>query len=334
MEAAQLELRMQEMMQAITVFTKGGTSAQVEQAERILMDFQTGQDWQSNLMIYLELSKSTEQDVALVAYLQVKQILKINGKQLSANQLEQLLTLLAQQTAIITQATLPTYCEAMAHILVQLFLLNQGEFVAKTAIDAISGLSGLLREILTSGFTNLHLQIQLTLLVSLNDLLLTEKPFMDEHAKAMLAHFYESLLPQLVGVSRTFCEFLLMVLERSDQLGNDNQNHIRQNAELFFRLLKSEVKECADTKTLYGSFTEFLTKMPFLMESLYARAGCFQFLLHVLSKYFILLNSSLDYLKNSFDFLTLNLGFLLKVTGSAEVVKFTAKVGSTKSEQP
>lgn len=310
-----------------------GNPDHIAQAEERLMGLQSSPTWKENLMVYTELASNEDAQVSLISYIQIKYILKQNAKYLDNDELKGIIKHLFVQKAKIVGPVIPTYSDLIGIALFQLFVGGQEAYVLDAAKELIQGISPILVEAFNKGFTNNDLEVHLLVLLSLGECLLSEKSYMNETQKASMKIFYQTLKPEIQKTTTGYLEFLKLIVDGIEKLNEYNRNKVQENNTLYFGLLKIFVRECNETKELYNCFTDFPTMVLNCVSAFFDNQDVFEFIIDILGSYFVLMNSSLDYMKNSFDFLAKNLTFMLTLTGVPKVVKSLSEVILSKVEQ-
>lgn len=302
-----------------------GDASQIALAEDRLMSLQSGPTWKENLSVYIELASSEEAQLSMVAFIQIKYILKQNAKHLAADDLKAMVRHLVLLKAKIAVPVIHTYSDLIGLALCQLFANSEESFVLEAAREFVQGVTPMLVDAFRQGFTNNDLQIQLQVLLSMTDHLMSEKIYFNDKQKASLTLFYRSLLPNIESTVKAYLDFLKVILAGVDQLTDHNRSKTQDINRLLFMILRVFVKECTDSRDLYASFADFPTIMLESVSRFIDQRPVFDFIVDILADYFTLAISSLDYMKNSFDFLAINLRFALTLFGVSKVVKTVAQ---------
>ncbi len=321
-----MEAASNEIVENIKVITRGGTEDQIKLAEDRLMSFQTSHDWRQFLLTYLALCQSSDPEVAMVSLIQLRYIIKSRDDEISSEEKSTLLLKLVSLKEQLPKPLVGVYCQLVSLILLQELSRGQVGFVGKILINILETVEPHLQAILHSGFKDHELSIQLTIIQSFIESVGSEKRLWPEAMREVTEKFFTQLLPCFAKSSQDFSHFIVMVLQKVDQIGEGNMLVILEISEVWFSSLKCLVREAQDLSLLYSSFTSFIEGIPSSLEAALQSKQSFDAVIGILNKYMIFLSSSMDFLKNSFDFLSRNLTFLLILLGTPQVVSHISQV--------
>ena len=310
----------------IKIMTRGGDEYQIKIAEDNMMKYQTSGEWQQYMRVYIDLVREADADIALVALIQIRYILKNRENDMSSDHRIEIMRLMWEWRPNIRQQMVGEYCYLMSHILVSEYGCGNLKYVGETVVGLLNSVEGSLKNVVEKGFTDNEIIVLFGIILEFIILFRSEKTFYSDEKRKEGESFWGELIKIFSPASTTYLKFLIRILNKVDSIDDRNRSEIIGLSDSWFQILKYVITEVNAPSELYETFGMFISSVPSLLEQSISNKQSFGFTIDILSKYMIFLTATLDYLKNSFDFLSKNLNLLLMIIGTPSIIKHLSQV--------